>query len=124
MCDPLLYCVMTNVLIHSSYYGDKGLQYNMLRVPVGGSDFSTHPYTYNEYPENDIKLTNFSLTSEDYEYKVVFCSLLIKRLFLFYLITHNRLQSSKIYLSRIYSFGLDCYPKYWYWENWPTLTRT
>ncbi|KAG6461438.1 hypothetical protein O3G_MSEX012628 [Manduca sexta] len=42
----------------------------MIRVPIGGTDFSTHPYAYNEIPENDAKLSNFSLTFEDYEFKI------------------------------------------------------
>lgn len=42
----------------------------MGRVPMAGSDFSTHKYAYNMEPEHDEKLTNFSLTSEDFEYKV------------------------------------------------------
>ncbi|XP_059054093.1 lysosomal acid glucosylceramidase-like [Achroia grisella] len=56
----------------NSYFSDKGLQYSMMRVPIGGSDFSTHVYAYNEYPENDVKLSNFSLTYEDYTYKIPF----------------------------------------------------
>lgn len=54
----------------NSYFGNAGLEYNMLRVPIGGTDFSTRPYAYNEVPENDIKLTNFSLAPEDYNYKI------------------------------------------------------
>jgi hypothetical protein len=54
----------------SSYFGPDGLEYNMMRVPIGGADFSTHPYTYNEYPLYDIHLTNFSLTNEDLFLKV------------------------------------------------------
>lgn len=57
-------------LSYSSYYGPNGNQYNMIRVPIGGTDFSTHAYAYNEVPENDAKLSNYSLAYEDYEYKV------------------------------------------------------
>ncbi|CAG4951416.1 unnamed protein product [Parnassius apollo] len=53
-----------------SYYGPEGLEYNMMRVPIGGADFSTHPYTYNELPWNDGALTNFSLSPEDLFYKL------------------------------------------------------
>ncbi|KAM3959508.1 lysosomal acid glucosylceramidase-like [Aphomia sociella] len=53
-----------------SYFSSVGIGYNMVRVPIGGCDFSTHPYAYNEEPENDVKLTNFNLTSEDYDYKI------------------------------------------------------
>ncbi|CAG5024561.1 unnamed protein product [Parnassius apollo] len=61
--------VMQKYLI-DSYFSFKGLEYNMLRVPVGGCDFSTYPYAYNEQPENDPKLSNYSLTYEDYNYKI------------------------------------------------------
>ncbi|XP_026740602.1 glucosylceramidase-like [Trichoplusia ni] len=53
-----------------SYFSDTGLQYSMIRVPIGGTDFSTHAYAYNELPINDTKLTNFSLSYEDYQYKI------------------------------------------------------
>ncbi|XP_075984131.1 lysosomal acid glucosylceramidase-like [Anticarsia gemmatalis] len=53
-----------------SYCGDSGIQYNLLRVPIGGADFSTRPYAYNELPENDITLSNFTLAPEDYDYKI------------------------------------------------------
>ncbi|CAH0402650.1 unnamed protein product [Chilo suppressalis] len=42
----------------------------MLRVPIGGCDFSTHPYAYNEQPSDDLTLSNFSLAYEDYQYKI------------------------------------------------------
>ncbi|CAH0721502.1 unnamed protein product, partial [Brenthis ino] len=54
----------------NSYFSREGLEYNLIRVPIGGADFSTHPYTYNEYPRNDKALSNFSLTDEDYFYKL------------------------------------------------------
>ncbi|KAI5635678.1 glycosyl hydrolase family 30 TIM-barrel domain-containing protein [Phthorimaea operculella] len=53
-----------------SYYGPKGIGYTMARVPIGGTDFSTHFYTYNDLPVNDTKLSNFSLAHEDYHYKI------------------------------------------------------
>nr|XP_012547144.2 lysosomal acid glucosylceramidase [Bombyx mori] len=53
-----------------TYFGPNGLEYNMMRVPIGGSDFSTHPYTYNEQPWNDTELSNFSLTNEDISFKI------------------------------------------------------
>nr|XP_049699185.1 lysosomal acid glucosylceramidase [Helicoverpa armigera] len=53
-----------------SYFSDTGLEYNMLRVPIGGSDFSTHAYAYNELPADDALLTNYTLTSEDLNYKI------------------------------------------------------
>ncbi|XP_045486967.1 lysosomal acid glucosylceramidase-like [Pieris rapae] len=53
-----------------SYFSKRGIEYTMIRVPVASSDFSTHPYHYNEYPENDKELTNFTYTKEDTEYKL------------------------------------------------------
>ncbi|CAH2092219.1 unnamed protein product [Euphydryas editha] len=55
----------------NSYFGKEGIEYNMIRVPIGGADFSTHPYTYNESPWNDKTLSNYSLSAEDYFYKSV-----------------------------------------------------
>lgn len=45
------------------------MEYNFGRVPIGGTDFSTHAYEYNEVPD-DIKLTSFNLTMEDNVYKI------------------------------------------------------
>ncbi|XP_077296545.1 lysosomal acid glucosylceramidase-like [Arctopsyche grandis] len=53
-----------------SYFSKNGLEYNMGRVPIGGCDFSTHPYAYNMQPEHDVYLSNFSLTMEDFNYKI------------------------------------------------------
>lgn len=52
------------------YYGRTGLRYNMLRVPMGGSDFSTHAYTYDDTKAEDLRLEHFKLTYEDYKFKV------------------------------------------------------
>lgn len=51
------------------YYGEDGLQYSMGRVPIGGTDFSTRPYTYDDQPEDE-SLATFALQPEDYDYKV------------------------------------------------------
>ncbi|CAF4885237.1 unnamed protein product [Pieris macdunnoughi] len=53
-----------------SYYSEEGLEYNMARVPIGGTDFSTRKYAYNELPVDDVNLTNFHLAHEDYNYKI------------------------------------------------------
>ena len=53
----------------SSYYGADGIGYTVARVPMGGCDFSTRPYTYADVA-GDTALTNFSLTREDAEYKL------------------------------------------------------
>ncbi|XP_075983909.1 lysosomal acid glucosylceramidase-like [Anticarsia gemmatalis] len=57
-------------LLINSYFSNEGLEYNTIRVPIGGTDFSTHPYAYNDQPENDVKLSNFTLAYEDYQYKI------------------------------------------------------
>ncbi|XP_044736956.1 lysosomal acid glucosylceramidase-like [Chrysoperla carnea] len=56
-------------LLMQQYFGDNGIQYTIIRVPVGGSDFSTHPYTLDDTP-NDSSFTNFKLAEEDYKYKI------------------------------------------------------
>ncbi|CAL4125526.1 unnamed protein product, partial [Meganyctiphanes norvegica] len=55
-----------------SYYSSEGLEYNLGRVPIGGTDFSTRPYTYDDLTNNktDKSLNNFSLANEDYQYKI------------------------------------------------------
>lgn len=47
--------------IFKSYYtNDDGLGYSMMRMPIGGCDFDLEPWAYNEQPENDRKLSNFT----------------------------------------------------------------
>lgn len=53
----------------NSYFSQEGLEYSLCRVPIGGTDFSTHAYTYDDVT-NDEKLVHFNLTEEDYKYKV------------------------------------------------------
>ncbi|XP_071558000.1 lysosomal acid glucosylceramidase-like isoform X1 [Temnothorax nylanderi] len=52
-----------------SYFGPRGINYNFIRTPMGGSDFSTRPYTY-AMVENDTSLHYFDLQTEDYVYKI------------------------------------------------------
>ncbi|PIO58536.1 hypothetical protein TELCIR_20025, partial [Teladorsagia circumcincta] len=54
--------------ILEGYYGPNGLQYTLGRVPMASTDFSTHEYSYADTP-GDFSLVNFSLTTEDWEYK-------------------------------------------------------
>jgi len=56
--------------IIKDYFSDKGIEYTMGRIPIGGSDFSTHPYTYADHVENDDELKYFNLTKEDHDFKV------------------------------------------------------
>lgn len=53
----------------ASYFSEKGIEYNILRIPIGGTDCSTHKYTLHDAPE-DRTLSNFSLAYEDHEYKL------------------------------------------------------
>lgn len=39
-------------------------------MPIGGTDFSAHTYTYDDTIKDDKNLTGFSLQREDREYKV------------------------------------------------------
>lgn len=61
----------TFFLLLRSYFSKKGIEYNIARIPIRSTDFSTRPYSYDDFP-NDIKLQNFSLTDEDYKYKVLY----------------------------------------------------
>ena len=55
----------------NSYFSKEGIEYNIIRVPVAGVDFSTRTYSYDDL-ENDFNLSNFSLSKEDYEWKIPF----------------------------------------------------
>lgn len=52
-----------------SYYSKTGIEYNLGRVPIGGTDFSINPYTYDD-GEPDPQLKRFNLTQADFTYKV------------------------------------------------------
>ncbi|KAK8788544.1 hypothetical protein V5799_021680 [Amblyomma americanum] len=55
--------------IIQSYYSDKGLSYNIGRVPMASCDFSVRQYTYADTP-GDFSLANFSLAEEDFQLKI------------------------------------------------------
>lgn len=47
--------------VFNSYFSKHtGLKMNMLRVPIGGTSFDFSPWSYNETPENDVFLANFT----------------------------------------------------------------
>ncbi|VEN33464.1 unnamed protein product, partial [Callosobruchus maculatus] len=52
-----------------SYFSDNGIEYNLCRVPIGGTDFSTRRYSYHDDVE-DASLSNFKLQDEDHKYKI------------------------------------------------------
>ncbi|RMX67539.1 hypothetical protein KXD40_003377 [Peronospora effusa] len=45
------------------YFSKAGLQYNMARVPIGSTDFSTRNYTYNQKAD-DFAMTNYTIASD------------------------------------------------------------
>ena len=50
-----------NENIFRSYFSkDVGNGFNMIRMPIGGSDFDLEPWAYNELPVNDVALSNFT----------------------------------------------------------------
>ncbi|KAK7026758.1 hypothetical protein SK128_022439 [Halocaridina rubra] len=55
-----------------AYYSSEGLEYSLSRVPVGGTDFSIYPYTYDDLDlgKTDPELYNFTLAPEDLIYKI------------------------------------------------------
>ncbi|XP_042865789.1 putative glucosylceramidase 4 [Penaeus japonicus] len=60
---------VTQEILLRSYFSPEGLEYNLCRVPIAGSDFSTRPYSYDDV-EGDAELIHFNLTLEDYRYKL------------------------------------------------------
>nr|XP_021183892.2 lysosomal acid glucosylceramidase [Helicoverpa armigera] len=54
----------------NSYFSRTGIEYNLIRVPIAGCDFSEYPYTYAEEPWGDHTLSNFSLSSHDFFLKL------------------------------------------------------
>lgn len=46
-------------------------------MPIGGTDFSTRAYTYDD-GDDDPTLQRFSLTREDYEYKIPFVKMAVE----------------------------------------------
>lgn len=48
----------------------EGLGYTFLKWPIGGTDFDLTHWMYNELPENDVHLTNFTELHESDKLKV------------------------------------------------------
>lgn len=51
------------------YFGPDGLEYSIVRMTIGGSDFSSRQYTLDDHPD-DFDLEHFALPKEDIEWKV------------------------------------------------------
>ncbi|XP_076249035.1 lysosomal acid glucosylceramidase-like [Calliopsis andreniformis] len=67
-----------NQLIRAYYDPKAGSRYMLGRVPIGGTDFSTRPYTYDDVDGEDVQLKKFSLQHEDYAYKIPFMQKALK----------------------------------------------
>lgn len=52
------------------YFGPDGLMFNMVRITIGGSDFSSRFYTNDDSTSDDFALNKFELTEEDVLYKI------------------------------------------------------
>ncbi|XP_046398441.1 lysosomal acid glucosylceramidase-like [Ischnura elegans] len=58
-------------LLLRSYYSEDGVEYNVARTNIGGCDFSTRPYSYDdEGAPSDPELKHFQLAEEDTKYKI------------------------------------------------------
>ncbi|XP_015274611.1 PREDICTED: glucosylceramidase-like [Gekko japonicus] len=51
------------------YFADTGIEYNLLRMPIGSCDFSTRPYVYDDIAY-DFDLKYFSLAEEDIKFRI------------------------------------------------------
>ncbi|XP_076179658.1 lysosomal acid glucosylceramidase-like [Ptiloglossa arizonensis] len=58
-------------LMRSYYCPNSGSGYNIGRIPIAGTDFSTRIYSYDDVA-SDASLRYFGLAPEDYEYKIPF----------------------------------------------------
>ncbi|KAK6750399.1 hypothetical protein RB195_002399 [Necator americanus] len=52
-----------------SYFGKNGIEYNLGRVPIASTDFSTREYSYADI-DGDFGMSRFSLAPEDFKYKI------------------------------------------------------
>ncbi|KAI1716634.1 glycosyl hydrolase family 30 TIM-barrel domain-containing protein [Ditylenchus destructor] len=52
-----------------SYFGERGINYTVGRVPIASTDFSTREYSYLE-KEDDFDLESFALAQEDLDLKI------------------------------------------------------
>lgn len=55
---------MQKCFYNSYFSGTIGMGYSYLRIPIGGTDFDLKAWAYNEYPENDANLSNFTKLDE------------------------------------------------------------
>ncbi|XP_058016324.1 lysosomal acid glucosylceramidase-like [Ahaetulla prasina] len=53
-----------------SYFSEEGIEYNLLRWPIGCSDFSMRPYSYDDRCVDDFELKCFELAPEDTKFRI------------------------------------------------------
>ena len=63
---------INEIFFYKFLFSLKGIEYGVLRVPIGGVDFSLRPYSYDDTP-NDLDLKNFAFGPEDIKWKIPFC---------------------------------------------------
>ena len=56
--------------IIEDYFSERGIEYTLGRIPIGGSDFSTRAYSYDDKSKDDYSFSHFALAKEDNDYKV------------------------------------------------------
>lgn len=69
----MISCLSENTrkkLLNSYFHCETGIGYYLLRIPLGGCDFSLRNYTYCDSDEADPRLTKFKLSEMDLKYKV------------------------------------------------------
>lgn len=65
--------------IFKSYFSTQtGIGLNIIRTSIGGCDFDLEPWAYNELPENDVSLSNFTKLDPRDEEKVAFVKSLMQ----------------------------------------------
>ncbi|CAG2110051.1 unnamed protein product [Medioppia subpectinata] len=64
--------------IINDYFSKSGIEYTLGRIPIGGSDFSTHAYTYDDKFKDDFEFKHWNLTAEDINYKLPYLKSALK----------------------------------------------
>ena len=59
----------SQVNLLGSYFSTQGIEYSIGRIPIASCDFSTRPYSYDDFV-GDFNLTKFSLAEEDLVFKI------------------------------------------------------
>jgi glucosylceramidase len=62
----------TQKILNAYFSPSSGIEYNILRIPLAGTDFSLREYSYADNSTDDFDLKNFSLQAEDIKWKIPF----------------------------------------------------